>query len=84
MVGDSIDDMLAGDRAGVRTVLLLAKEGINAHLVNERFTHASIHRLVPFIWRQRISNAVVTGFLILYRLDDLIPLLEEGNLGNSR
>ena len=44
MVGDSIDDMLAGNRAGARTVLLLGKEGHNHHLVKEEFIDVSITR----------------------------------------
>lgn len=46
MVGDSVDDMLAGNRAGARTVLLLAKGGHNHHLIKEDATDASITRCV--------------------------------------
>lgn len=46
MVGDSIHDMLAGNRAGARTVLLLGNGGHNYHLVKEEFTDASVARCV--------------------------------------
>ncbi len=33
MVGDSMDDMIAGREAGVTTVLLLDKDDHNTHLI---------------------------------------------------
>ncbi|MCJ1250413.1 hypothetical protein MMC30_007641 [Trapelia coarctata] len=47
MVGDSIDDMTAGHRAGAATVLL-ANE-VNAHLRQHEHTHFSITRLDELI-----------------------------------
>ncbi|KAF9882079.1 had superfamily [Colletotrichum karsti] len=53
MVGDSIDDMTAGRRAGAATVLLA--NDVNVHLVDHEHTD-----------------------LVIRRLDELIPILEEG------
>ncbi|KAF6839627.1 had superfamily [Colletotrichum plurivorum] len=53
MVGDSIDDMTAGRRAGAATVLLA--NDVNVHLVNHEHTD-----------------------LVIRRLDELIPILEDG------
>ncbi|ROT34459.1 HAD-like protein [Sodiomyces alkalinus F11] len=53
MVGDSIDDMTAGRKAGAATVLLL--NDVNGHLVEHHHTD-----------------------LVIRRLDELIPILEEG------
>ncbi|KAH7358515.1 HAD-like domain-containing protein [Plectosphaerella cucumerina] len=53
MVGDSIDDMTAGRRAGAATVLLV--NDVNVHLADHEHTD-----------------------LVIRRLDDLIPILEEG------
>ncbi|RFU29921.1 hypothetical protein B7463_g6431, partial [Scytalidium lignicola] len=53
MVGDSLDDMTAGYRAGAATVLLV--NDVNARLANHEHTD-----------------------LCIYRLDDLIKILEEG------
>ncbi|KAM0333092.1 hypothetical protein ACHAQA_001750 [Verticillium albo-atrum] len=53
MVGDSIDDMTAGRRAGATTVLLA--NDVNVHLVDHEHTDLAIRRL-----------------------DDLIPILEQG------
>jgi phosphoglycolate phosphatase-like HAD superfamily hydrolase len=58
MVGDSVDDMTAGYRAGAATVLLLSD--VNAHLVEHEHTD-----------------------LVVKRLDDLIPILEEGFKGRG-
>lgn len=46
MVGDSIDDMMAGRKAGTKTVLLLAREGHNSHLVGGEYTDVAINRCV--------------------------------------
>ena len=46
MVGDSIDDMTAGRRAGAKTVLLLSQEGHNSYLVGGEFTDVAINRCV--------------------------------------
>lgn len=43
MVGDSIDDMTAGYRAGAATVLLVNE--VNAHLANHEHTDKCIRRL---------------------------------------
>lgn len=43
MVGDSIDDMTAGRKAGAATVLLL--NDVNEHLANHAHTDLTIHRL---------------------------------------
>lgn len=53
MVGDSIDDMTAGRRAGAATVLLV--NDVNVHLADHEHTD-----------------------LVIRRLDDLVPILEEG------
>lgn len=53
MVGDSIDDMTAGRKAGAATVLLL--NDVNAHLAEHDHTD-----------------------LVIRRLDELVPILEEG------
>ncbi|KAF2260500.1 HAD-like protein [Lojkania enalia] len=53
MVGDSIDDMTAGFRAGAATVLLV--NDVNKHLAEHQHTD-----------------------LVVRRLDDLIPILENG------
>ncbi|OLN85964.1 putative uncharacterized hydrolase [Colletotrichum chlorophyti] len=53
MVGDSIDDMTAGRRAGAATVLLA--NDVNEHLIDHEHTD-----------------------LVIRRLDELIPILEEG------
>ncbi|KAK0379555.1 haloacid dehalogenase-like hydrolase [Colletotrichum limetticola] len=53
MVGDSIDDMTAGRRAGAATVLLA--NDVNIHLVDHEHTD-----------------------LVIRRLDELIPILEDG------
>ncbi|KAK1518342.1 haloacid dehalogenase-like hydrolase [Colletotrichum abscissum] len=53
MVGDSIDDMIAGRRAGAATVLLA--NDVNVHLVDHEHTD-----------------------LVIRRLDELIPILEDG------
>ncbi|CRK41095.1 hypothetical protein BN1723_005033 [Verticillium longisporum] len=53
MVGDSIDDMTAGRKAGATTVLLA--NDVNVHLVDHEHTDLAIRRL-----------------------DDLVPILEEG------
>jgi phosphoglycolate phosphatase-like HAD superfamily hydrolase len=58
MVGDSIDDMAAGNRAGAATVLLVNDE--NEHLVGHEYTD-----------------------LCIRRLDELIPVLEEGFVGRG-
>ena len=47
MVGDSIDDMTAGAKAGAVTVLLANKE--NDHLITHEHTHVQIARYV--LWR---------------------------------
>ncbi|KAF9515828.1 hypothetical protein BS47DRAFT_1341437 [Hydnum rufescens UP504] len=47
MVGDSLDDMLAGRRAGTRTVLLLAGSGSNAHVAKDESTDCVIDRWPP-------------------------------------
>ena len=44
MVGDSIDDMTAGKRAGAVTVLL--ESDANGHLVEHEYTDVCIGRLV--------------------------------------
>jgi len=44
MVGDSVDDMAAGARAGATTVLLVNE--VNAHLVGDEQTHITISRYV--------------------------------------
>jgi len=49
MVGDSIDDMLAGRRAGVRTVLLLAASASNAQVSRHDSTDCVIDRLGDLI-----------------------------------
>jgi len=43
MVGDSIDDMEAGFRAGAATVLLVNE--VNRHLVGHEFTDLGVERL---------------------------------------
>jgi phosphoglycolate phosphatase-like HAD superfamily hydrolase len=43
MVGDSVDDMTAGRRAGAATVLLLGEA--NAHLVTHEHTDLVVARL---------------------------------------
>ncbi|KAL2758661.1 hypothetical protein ACRALDRAFT_2033363 [Sodiomyces alcalophilus JCM 7366] len=53
MVGDSIDDMTAGRKAGAATVLLLSD--VNGHLAEHDHTD-----------------------LVIRRLDELVPILEEG------
>ncbi|OHW94564.1 haloacid dehalogenase-like hydrolase [Colletotrichum incanum] len=53
MVGDSIDDMTAGRRAGAATVLLA--NDVNVHLIDHEHTD-----------------------LVIRRLDELVPILEEG------
>lgn len=53
MVGDSIDDMTAGRKAGAATVLLV--NDVNVHLADHEHTD-----------------------LVIRRLDDLVPILEEG------
>lgn len=53
MVGDSIDDMTAGRKAGAVTVLLV--NDVNVHLADHEHTD-----------------------LVIRRLDDLVPILEEG------
>ncbi|WDK20238.1 haloacid dehalogenase-like hydrolase [Colletotrichum graminicola] len=58
MVGDSIDDMTAGRRAGAATVLLA--NDVNAHLIDHEHTD-----------------------LVIRRLDELIPILEEGFSGRE-
>lgn len=58
MVGDSIDDMAAGNRAGAATVLLVNDE--NEYLVGHEYAD-----------------------LCIRRLDDLIPVLEEGFVGRG-
>jgi hypothetical protein len=47
MVGDSIDDMVAGYRAGAITVLL--KNPANEHLAGEKYVHCVIKRLDELI-----------------------------------
>lgn len=47
MVGDSIDDMTAGHRAGAVTVLLV--NDVNAHLANHEHTDLCIRRLDELI-----------------------------------
>ena len=47
MVGDSIDDMTAGRRAGAKTVLLV--NDVNRHLVEHEHTDAVIERLDELI-----------------------------------
>ncbi|KZF19063.1 putative HAD superfamily hydrolase [Xylona heveae TC161] len=56
MVGDSMDDMTAGYRAGAATVLLVNE--VNAHLAKHEHTD-----------------------LCITRLDELIPILEDGFVG---
>ncbi|OBR07456.1 Haloacid dehalogenase-like hydrolase [Colletotrichum higginsianum IMI 349063] len=58
MVGDSIDDMTAGRRAGAATVLLA--NDVNLHLADHEHTD-----------------------LVIHRLDELIPILEEGFSGRE-
>ncbi|KKA28595.1 hypothetical protein TD95_003939 [Thielaviopsis punctulata] len=58
MVGDSIDDMTAGRRAGAATVLLA--NDVNEHLIDHEHTD-----------------------LVIRRLDDLIPILENGFVGDN-
>ncbi|KAK2003208.1 haloacid dehalogenase-like hydrolase [Colletotrichum falcatum] len=58
MVGDSIDDITAGRRAGAATVLLA--NDVNTHLVDHEHTD-----------------------LVIRRLDELIPILEEGFSGRA-
>jgi hypothetical protein len=56
MVGDSLDDMTAGYRAGAATVLLV--NDVNAHLATHEHTD-----------------------LCIYRLDELVDVLERGFVG---
>ncbi|KAF8308975.1 haloacid dehalogenase-like hydrolase [Clavulina sp. PMI_390] len=49
MVGDSIDDMRAGRSAGATTVLLLANDGHNSHLIKHSCTDVTIKRLDELI-----------------------------------
>ncbi|GKT60380.1 haloacid dehalogenase-like hydrolase [Colletotrichum tofieldiae] len=58
MVGDSIDDMTAGRRAGAATVLLA--NDVNVHLIDHEHTD-----------------------LVIRRLDELVPILEEGFSGRE-
>ena len=58
MVGDSIDDMVCGHRAGAATVLLVNEE--NEYLVDDDYVDLAIQRL-----------------------DDLIPVLENGFVGQG-
>ncbi|KAL5612200.1 hypothetical protein BROUX41_000260 [Berkeleyomyces rouxiae] len=58
MVGDSIDDMTAGRRAGAATVLLA--NDVNQHLVEHAHTD-----------------------LVITRLDELIPILDNGFVGRK-
>ena len=71
MVGDSADDMEAGARAGVLTILLANKE--NQHLLGLANTHMSITRFVTLsICSSRLT---LTSYS---RLDDLVNILESG------
>lgn len=58
MVGDSIDDITAGRRAGAATVLLVNED--NEHLIDDEYTDLAINRL-----------------------DELIPVLENGFVGKG-
>lgn len=58
MVGDSLDDITCGRRAGAATVLLVNED--NEHLVDDEYTDLAIRRL-----------------------DDLIPVLENGFVGRG-
>lgn len=60
MVGDSLDDMAAGYRAGAATILLASEE------TEEELLHG--HEYVD---------------LVVRRLDEMIPILEEGFVGRS-
>jgi phosphoglycolate phosphatase-like HAD superfamily hydrolase len=58
MVGDSIDDITCGRRAGAATVLLVNED--NEHLIDDEYTDLAIRRL-----------------------DELIPVLENGFVGRG-
>lgn len=56
MVGDSVDDMLAGHRAGAATVLL--QSDVNGHLNDTTETDVVIHRL------DELVDMINNGFTI--------------------
>ncbi|KAF8333148.1 HAD-like domain-containing protein [Cantharellus anzutake] len=59
MIGDSIEDMVAGRNAGALTVLLLAQDGHNAHLADVEYTDCVVTKLdhlIPLLEEGKLTK----------------------------